>query len=311
MTIPCAFGLDSAATIAEQQVAAHHGAGWIEPGVLRLALTTPTLPPATTTNHVFIGRDAAVIVDPSAPSIADHDVITALKDALVADAGWTFSALLLSHHHRDHIGAAAALRERLHLPVVAHVATVDLVADAVIVDATLAEGDRVGDSGDNGFTVVHLPGHAPGLIALHRDRGRWRGGAIVTDMVAGEGTILVDPSDGDMGHYLSSLERLRSLQLRWMLPAHGDVMDVPDAVLHRYLQHRRRREARILSALNAQPICEDDLLPAAYGDVDPAIWPLAVRALRSHLMHLERQGLVDSIAGGGGAIGWRVRTLSV
>jgi glyoxylase-like metal-dependent hydrolase (beta-lactamase superfamily II) len=37
----------------------------------------------------------------------------------------------------------------------------------VRVAGTLAEGDEV-----SGFRVVHLPGHAPGLIALHRDGDR-------------------------------------------------------------------------------------------------------------------------------------------
>ena len=48
---------------------------------------------------------------------------------------------------------------------------------------TLDEGDEVG-----GFRVVHLPGHAPGLIALFRDSDRL---ALVSDTI-----YTLDPQNG-------------------------------------------------------------------------------------------------------------------
>lgn len=46
---------------------------------------------------------------------------------------------------------------------------------AVKIDGTLSEGDEVA-----GFRVLHLPGHAPGLIALWRESDRV---ALVTDLI--------------------------------------------------------------------------------------------------------------------------------
>lgn len=54
---------------------------------------------------------------------------------------------------------------------------------AVEIAGTLDEGDEVG-----GFRVVHLPGHAPGLIALFRDSDRL---ALVSDTI-----YTLDPQSG-------------------------------------------------------------------------------------------------------------------
>ena len=57
----------------------------------------------------------------------------------------------------------------------------------VRVERTLKEGDSVGD-----FEVVHLPGHAPGLIALWRARDRL---ALASDCF-----YTLDPTTGEFGH---------------------------------------------------------------------------------------------------------------
>jgi ribonuclease/clavin/mitogillin len=124
-------------------------------------------------------------------------------------------------------------------------------------------------------------------------------------MVAAEGTILVDPEDGDMGAYLASLERLRGLGLRWLLPSHGRVIHDADGVLAYYLAHRRAREARILAAIGDAWTTTDALLPATYGDVDRALWPIATRSLVAHLVHLHRRGAAERgrrTSGGGAAV---------
>ena len=64
----------------------------------------------------------------------------------------------------------------------------------------------------------HTPGHAPGHLAFHL---RERRALIAGDMVGGMSTILIDPEQGDMGAYLDSLERLRRLDCRTLLPGHG------------------------------------------------------------------------------------------
>lgn len=128
--------------------------------------------------------------------------------------------------------------------------------------------------------------------------------AIVGDLVAGEGTILIDPLDGDMGQYLESLRRIRGLNPPWLIPAHGPVLRPGVEVIDRTIAHRGAREAKVLAALTWQLQAEDAMLPATYGDTPRRIWPLALRSMRSHLWHLQAQGLAQTESGR-----WRKATI--
>jgi glyoxylase-like metal-dependent hydrolase (beta-lactamase superfamily II) len=118
---------------------------------------------------------------------------------------------------------------------------------------------------------------------------------IAGDMVASVGTIIVDPPEGDMRLYLESLERLRDLAPRLLLPAHGPPVGPgkgdADALLAFYLRHRREREERVVAALlGAGAARVEELVPRAYPDVAPAVHPLAARSLLAHLYKLRDEG---------------------
>ena len=143
--------------------------------------------------------------------------------------------------------------------------------------------------------MLHTPGHAPGHVCLFEPRSRT---AIVGDMVASVGTILIAPGEGDMALYIEQLERLAALDASLALPAHGEPIDDPTALFIRYVAHRKMREDKIFAALKAAPASSDgmtagDLVPAAYDDVSPAIWPLAKLSVDAHLEKLERDGRIE------------------
>ena len=255
--------------------------------LLRLPLPTPTLPPATTTNHYLVGERDLLLVDPATPNAAARAQLLDLLDGLKR-LGRRLTGLLLTHHHRDHMGAAAFLADQLKVPILAHAITARLLDGELKVDRLVAEGDVLLADGP-GWRVLHTPGHASGHVILHRAQG----GMIVGDMVAGEGTILVEPGDGSMADYLASLERMRALSPTFLAPAHGPVLTDALGTLDHYLRHRRAREALIFAALSPQWQRDDALLPAAYSDVSRLIWPMALRSLRAHLIHLEEQQLAE------------------
>ncbi|MBX3217506.1 MAG: MBL fold metallo-hydrolase [Labilithrix sp.] len=259
------------------------------------AARTPTLPPATHTNSYALGGRDVLLVEPATPYEDEQRAWIAWAREL-ASTGRRIVAIVATHHHPDHVGGAALLSKELALPVWAHELTASRVD--VPVARRLADGDEIVLEGprDETWRVLHTPGHAPGHVCLFEPRSRT---VVVGDMVASVGTILVAPGDGDMTLYLEQLERLAALDASLALPAHGEPIDDPTALFHRYVAHRRMREAKILDALEAASaaatgagVTATELVPAAYDDVSPAIWPLAKLSVDAHLEKLEREGRI-------------------
>lgn len=265
-------------------------ADWeVAPGVRLAPFRTPTLLPATHTNSYLLtdaGRPS-VLVEPAPTDPAEIDRL----------ARWAAGVdrIFVTHHHPDHVGGLAALAERLEAPVLAHPSTASRLRGARF--EHIEDGATI-EVGARAWRAVHTPGHAPGHLCLVDERG---GTGIVGDMVAGVGTILVEPGEGDMGQYLASLERLADLGLRKVLPAHGGLL-VGGEVFGRYARHRRTREAKVVAALRAAPGPIGGLVPIAYDDAPRAVWPLARLSVEAHLLHLEAQGRAERTAAGWAAV---------
>ncbi|MCS6799552.1 MAG: MBL fold metallo-hydrolase [Myxococcota bacterium] len=267
-------------------------------GVRALAVRTPTLPPATHTNAYLLGSAQALLVEPAPEDEDEIDALVRWVDEAIR-RGVRPIAIVATHHHRDHVGAARALCARLSLPLWAHRETARRLASQLRVDRWLQDGDRIELAGaaPTRVQVLHTPGHAPGHLCLLEER---TGALVAGDMVAGVGTILVDPDDGDMSAYLASLERLAALRPAVLLPAHGGPLRPAVEVLERYVTHRRWRERRVLDAVRerARPVLPHELLARVYDDVPSSAWPLAVRSVESHLLDLQRRGLLERRAEG-------------
>ncbi len=254
----------------------------VAPGIRVLALRTPTLPPAAHTNVYLVGPEAGpvAVVDPGSPY---GDQQQHLEEA-VADLG--VSQVLLTHHHGDHVGGAAALAARFGIPIAAHPATARRLAGVVEVTQLIEDGDVV-----CGATAVFTPGHAEGHLCFEVGRA-----IIAGDMVAGLGTILIDPDEGDMALYLASLAALRARPQAMLLPAHGPMIPDGHAKLSEYLSHRQMREDCVIAAL-ATGGTTSELVAIAYSDTPRVLWQLAERSLLAHLVKLVREGKAREVDG--------------
>jgi glyoxylase-like metal-dependent hydrolase (beta-lactamase superfamily II) len=263
----------------------------IGPSLSLFAARTPTLPPATHTNSYALGGREVVIVEPATPYADEQRAWIAWVRSLPS-SGRTPIAILATHHHADHVGGIDVLARELRLPVWAHAETAVRVETAV--SRRLADGDRFVLEGPvvDSWQVLHTPGHAPGHVCLWNEEQR---AVVVGDMVASVGTILIDPTDGDMRVYVEQLERLAALDARVALPAHGDPIAGPTVLFRLYVAHRRMREAKVLAALvkrGPSGGTAEEVLADAYDDVPAGIWPIALLSLQAHLKKLVDDGLV-------------------
>jgi ribonuclease/clavin/mitogillin len=259
-----------------------------------VALRTPTLLPATHTNAWILGTGELLVVDPGAPDPAEIDRLTSHIRALAAEECRPL-AVVLTHHHLDHVSGAKAVSDQLGIPVWCHARTADRLPFRA--DRLLEEGDELVLAGAPGmrWRVLHTPGHARGHICLIDTATR---AAVVGDMVAGQGTILIDPPEGEMAEYLRQLSRLRDMPVRAIYPAHGPPLpDGPNA-LTTVLDHRAMRERRVQAALSSLPRPLEELAAEAYADTPSAIPFLAERSTLAILEKLREDGVARETDGG-------------
>ena len=270
------------------------------PGIFIAPLQTPTLPPATTTNTLIVGDDKLYLVEPATPDHDEQQRLFARMDELIG-SGKKFEAILLTHYHTDHVGAVNAASMRYGLPVRAHPLTYDRIEAGFIKGDPLVDGDRIelGNSPDGQpdwhLDVIHTPGHADDHLCYLESRYH---SAIIGDMLSTVSTILIDPPEGHMRTYLNSLERLLEYPIKTVFPSHGPVHKDGQALIRKFLQHRRMREQKIIDALNSSVQTIEELLPSVYDDVAETSYPIAARSLLAGLIKLAEDGVCTSSGDG-------------
>lgn len=266
------------------------------PGITVFPLATATLPPATTTNAFLVGEERFCVVDPAPTDPRETERFLEAIDERLARGDAPFG-ILLTHHHPDHVGALAAVRERLRVPVLAHPLTLARTPGVGEDARPIGDGDRLdlgrAPDGSEPWTlrVVSTPGHDRGHLSFVESRYRT---AIAGDLVSTVSTIVVDPPEGHLATYLASLEKLLALDPGLVFPAHGLPRRDGAELLREYLAHRRDREAALVAALRAEPSRLEALLPHVYPEIDPVLYPLASRSLRAGLEKLAEEGRARS-----------------
>ena len=278
---------------------------FFSPGVQMFPLRTMGLPPSTHTNAFLIGNGPFYLLDPG-PTEADEQA--RLFDLLDehARAGRRLTAIVLTHHHPDHIGAANACAGRYQVPIWAHPWTAEKLKDKMVFSRHIHDGDRLdlGPCPDGSglwfLEAVHTPGHAPGHLAFYEPHYRL---LFVADMISTVSSVVIAPPEGDLAIYMQSLQRLRSFDCRLLLPAHGNVTTRVQKTIDDCIDHRIKREEQLIHALATGPRTIDDLAPELYKGLPEPLMRFAKLQIQAGFIKLERVGRVEKVGGG---TGWRL-----
>jgi glyoxylase-like metal-dependent hydrolase (beta-lactamase superfamily II)/8-oxo-dGTP pyrophosphatase MutT (NUDIX family) len=268
---------------------------YFSPQVQLIPLQTHSLPPSTHTNAYLIGREPAYLLDPGTGHAEEQARLFALLDAFRADGG-RLTAVVLSHHHPDHIGAANACAARYSVPIYAHPLTARALQGQFAVTRHIQDGDRLelgtapDGSGPWHLEAIHTPGHASGHLAFYEPHYRL---LFVGDMVSTLSSVVIAPPDGNLAVYLDSLNRLRGYDCRLLLPAHGNVSARPRQTIDECIAHRAKREEQLLAALDSAPRCVTELVQELYQGLPPQMMRFAELQVLAGLHKLHEEGRVQ------------------
>src|SRR6266566_4351609 len=176
--------------------------------------------PGTNTIVLGSGVEGATVID---PAVDDAAYLDAIVEEGTKRGG--IHRILITHGHPDHIGGAVALKQQLGVPVYAFSREGVPEADEEIADGTAFP------AGDDRLRAIHTPGHRFDHLCYFLEG---QGTLFAGDIVAGVGTVVIKPPEGDMQDYLDSLKRLQEMNIAEIVPAHGPTITDPHAKLSEY-----------------------------------------------------------------------------
>lgn len=261
--------------------------------VWRVTAPNPGVMTGPGTNSYLIGEPGGTdwaVIDPG-PADERH------VQALLAAAPGRIVRILVTHTHVDHSPGAAALRAATGAMLIGRRAPQGAGQDGSFApDHEPAAGESIVLGPQTTLRVLHTPGHASNHLCylLEQERTLFTG-----DHVMQGSTVVINPPDGDMGAYLRALRELLALEIDWLAPGHGFLVARPQEAIGALIEHRLRREARVLEALAAHgPGRVEALVPAVYADVPAARHGIAARSLLAHLLKLREDGAAAVDAAG-------------
>jgi glyoxylase-like metal-dependent hydrolase (beta-lactamase superfamily II) len=266
------------------------------PGLRRLLCNNPGPFTFKGTVSYIVGRDRVAIIDPGP---LDEAHIEALLDAVRNE---TVTHIFVTHTHRDHSPAAAAIKAATGAPTYGegpHRAARELHLDeAPRLDAggdrdfhpdfKLVDGDVVTGDGWS-FEAIATPGHTANHMAF-----ALKGSEIIFsgDHVMAWSTPVVAPPDGAMGDYMASLEKLVHRPETIYFPGHGGAVRDAPRFVESYIRHRRGREQAILRRLADGSSDISTLVQGIYVGLDPRLTRAAGLSVFAHLEDLVARELI-------------------
>ena len=254
-------------------------------------------PPGWESSNVyFVGNeDEMLLIDAGYPT---EESIESILEAWRKAGCPHIKAILVTHAHIDHIGAAGAVKRETGADIWAHCMEGDSLGEILPgehIDKIIDEGDVIEITGVN-IKALHMPGHTPGHLCFWDDTD----GIIFTgDLIVENSFAIVIPPNGSMTEYMNSLHRMMNMPLKMILPGHGPPVADPISKIEEYITHRILREIQIMKALEYGPKTIPDMAEDIYADLHPVLRQAGRIQILAHLLKMETHGQVEKVTGEG------------
>ena len=231
------------------------------------------------TNTYLVGKKDITLIDPG-PNDVNH-----IKNILDLGEG-NIKRVLVTHTHKDHSPAAKPIAEKLNVPKLGQLVHGDSIFEdeTFLPDQVLKDKDIL-ETEEYTIEIIHTPGHASNhLCFLIKDLNC----LITGDHIMDGSTVVIAPPDGCMSGYIQSLKKLINYEINYLAPGHGEYMYEPYTVIKSIIEHRLKREEKVLDRLRKNNESKiEDLVLSVYDDVDSRLHPIALLSLEAHLIKLK------------------------
>jgi glyoxylase-like metal-dependent hydrolase (beta-lactamase superfamily II) len=232
------------------------------------------------TNTYLLGDDEVAVLDPG-PAIQSH------IDAILEAGGDRIRWIVCTHTHPDHSPAWQAVAAATGAEVIGASPPDDMYQDDTFTPDKELQHHDVLETSEFTLRAVHTPGHVGNHFCFFLEE---EGMLFAGDHIMNGSTVVIIPPSGDMKAYIESLQLLLTYPLKFIAPGHGEVMEDSRSVVEWLVNHRLKREKKVISSLQTlgrTPL--DDLVKVVYDDVDTSLHKMAKLSLSAHLIKLHQE----------------------
>jgi len=254
-----------------------------EEGVRTLRVPSPPGSHMKNVLVTLVGEGPYILIDTGYPESVD-EVVAWVRE----ETGGSLDALLLTHHHHDHLGGAEGVVAATGAATWAHPVEIELMKERApaLAPAPLDDGEIV-RLGEIELKVVLTPGHSPGHLSFWWQEKKILFGG---DNVLMETSTWVGPPRGSLREYLASLEVERALAPRVIYPGHGSPIKDPEGRIEGLVRHRARREGQVLDALATGVDTPEEMAASIYKGLGEKTMKIGAAMLAGHLEKLIEEG---------------------
>lgn len=251
--------------------------------VVRITANNASVMTGPGTNTYAVGKEKVAIIDPG-PILTEH------TDKLIEHFRDKIKWVVVTHTHRDHSPAAQILAEETGALLIGNTIEDDGYQDTSFKSVNELKDDDTIATDVACIKAITTPGHVNNHVCFLVEEDKL---LLTGDHMMNGSTVVIVPPAGDMKKYIASLNKLLAYDFDSVAPGHGTTIKNPKKEIIKLIEHRLKRENKVVTALKSHANSSlADLTPIVYDDVDKNLHEWASLSLMAHLIKLKDDGVV-------------------